>query len=552
MDCPYYKLFNDDLRSMNNAQLSQHYRLHGCRERRMINRQNFHEKYPEFDVGAYRESNRDLQHFQTEYDLIQHFWMYGRFEKRTVNRRNNIPFFDQSVIPEVESIRQRIKMLEDAGYSIPILVSKNEQEKLDELKSKMSNLNLLLKNIEFDIGIYRENEPGVSGMTEEQTIDYFLQHYFVKAFCWEDGARRHRHDLLRYTVHSIETLKNLNDVFGVGFIYNNYTKSLFPPPLKKKKYTLVIYTPKLEMWCGGLVGLYHSVKMFNESDHPLFQAKVYCFLDDPFQNQFTDQFVRRQDTSQEETIAIYPETIRGNPLNVKYVVRWILLELGMETPIDIARTTWGPNNLVYHWEPIVSRKQLTMPWINPVLLPDDKNIIPIDERTKTCFIFKKAFLYIPDINRVKFHPDDSISMDGKLPEDVTPYLKECRHFYTYDVYTAFIYFAVMNGCVSIVLPHPDKTEEEYLSNLKLNRNGKLNKLGIVVAHHPNDQEWMRKESERAEEDIRSGGAKEFMLTLFGDDGTLDEFFKDMEKYVETNPRSDKPSLFENTVKSEYW
>jgi hypothetical protein len=26
----------------------------------------------------------------------------------------------------------------------------------------------------------------------------------------------------------------------------------------------------------------------------------------------------------------------------------------------------------------------------------------------------------------------------------------------------------------------------------------------------------------------------------------------MEKYVETNPRSDKPSLFENTVKCEYW
>jgi hypothetical protein len=67
---------------MNNAQLIQHYRLHGYREQRMINRQNFHEKYPEFDVGAYRKNNRDLQHFQTEYELIKHFWMYGRFERR--------------------------------------------------------------------------------------------------------------------------------------------------------------------------------------------------------------------------------------------------------------------------------------------------------------------------------------------------------------------------------------------------------------------------------------------------------------------------------------
>jgi hypothetical protein len=84
MDFPYYKLFNDDLKNMNNAQLSQHYRLHGCRENRMINKQSFHQRYPEFDVGAYRENNRDLQHFQTEYELIKHFWLCGRFEKRVV------------------------------------------------------------------------------------------------------------------------------------------------------------------------------------------------------------------------------------------------------------------------------------------------------------------------------------------------------------------------------------------------------------------------------------------------------------------------------------
>jgi hypothetical protein len=518
----------------------------------MINRQNFHEKYPEFDVGAYRENNRDLQRFQTDYELIKHFWMYGRLEKRVINNKSNTQFFDRSLIPNVESIQQRIKILEDAGYNIPILVSKNDQEKLSVLKSSTSNLNLLLKKIGFDIGIYRENEPSVTGMTDEQTVDYFLEHYFVRAFCWEDGARGCRHDLLRYTVNNIEIMKKLNDIFGVGFIYNKYTKSLFPPPLKKKKYTLVVYSPKLEMWCGGLVCLYHSVKMFNERDHPLFQAKIYCFLDDPIPNVFTDQFARLQDISEEETIAIYPEIVRGNPLKAKNVIRWILLELGNETPVEVAKSAWGPEDLVYHWEPMVSKKQLTVPWINPVLLPDI-NITPIDQRTKTCFLFKKAGLWFPDINRVKFHPEDSIPLDNKLPQDVAPYLKECRHFYTYDVYTAFIYFAVMNGCVSIVLPHPDKTEDEYLSNLKLNRNGKLNKLGIVIASHPHDREWMRKEIERAEEDIRSGGAKEFMLTLFGEDGTLDEFFKDMEKYVESDPDiNDYQSPFQNTVKNEYW
>ena len=89
MDCAYYKLFNDDLKIMNNAQLSQHYRLHGCRENRMINRQNFHEKYPEFDVEEYRQRNRDLHHFPTEFELIKHFWMNGRFEERVINNKSD-------------------------------------------------------------------------------------------------------------------------------------------------------------------------------------------------------------------------------------------------------------------------------------------------------------------------------------------------------------------------------------------------------------------------------------------------------------------------------
>ena len=531
---------------MNNNQLVQHYREYGYKENRMINKLNFYEIYPDFNWKVYRYDNLHLHQLETEFDLIKYFWVCGRFQNKSIN----VPGIDQSLIPDVDSIRQRIKLLEDAGYNTPSMISKTDQEKLYELKSNTSCLIRLLMNIRFNIRTYRENEPSVTGMSDGQTIEYFLHHYFVKAFSWEDGARHHKHDLLRYTVHSIDVMKKLNDIFGVGFIYNKITKSLFSPPVKKKKYTLLVYTPKLEMWCGGIVSLYHSVKKINESDHPLFQAKVYCFLDDPFQNQFTDQFATLQDISEEETIVVYPETIRGNPLNAKFIIRWVLLELGFETPVNVAKTSWGANDLVYHWEPIVSKKQLSMPWINPVFMPG-KNIIPVSKRRKTCFIFKKAILWYPDINRVKFHPEDSISMDGKLPQDVAPYLKECRHFYTYDVYTAFIYFAVMNGCVSIILPHPDKTEEEYLSNLKLNRNGKLNKPGIVIARHPQDKEWMRKEIERAEEDIRSGGAKEFMLTLFGDDGTLDEFLKDMEKYVETNPRSNKQSPFTNTVKCEY-
>ena len=36
----------------------------------------------------------------------------------------------------------------------------------------------------------------------------------------------------------------------------------------------------------------------------------------------------------EQTVVIYPEVISGNPLNSKNVIRWILLSVGIETPIN--------------------------------------------------------------------------------------------------------------------------------------------------------------------------------------------------------------------------
>ena len=48
----------------------------------------------------------------------------------------------------------------------------------------------------------------------------------------------------------------------------------------------------------------------------------------------------------ENTIVIYCEGVVGNPLNAKYVVRWMLSKLGQNVPYS-HYYTWNKNELVY-------------------------------------------------------------------------------------------------------------------------------------------------------------------------------------------------------------
>ena len=65
-----------------------------------------------------------------------------------------------------------------------------------------------------------------------------------------------------------------------------------------------------------------------------------------YDNIFCNDFASIDEIN-DNTIVIYPEIISGNPLNCKNIVRWILLELGIEMPSDHFRN-WQINDLIYH------------------------------------------------------------------------------------------------------------------------------------------------------------------------------------------------------------
>jgi hypothetical protein len=179
------------------------------------------------------------------------------------------------------------------------------------------------------------------------------------------------------------------------------------------------------------------------------------------------------DEINDNCIVIYPEIIYGNPVNAKNVVRWILLELGIEMPLDHYKN-WSPTDLIYHWEPI--DKQLCCPFYNNIFT--NKNL---EKRDKTCYLIKKGRIIHENINYI--HPPNSICIDDLSLKEKGYIFNQCKFFYSYDPNTAYILFSAACGCIPIIYPDEGISEEHYFKSKMFNFDGNIYNKGIVYGNN---------------------------------------------------------------------
>jgi hypothetical protein len=251
------------------------------------------------------------------------------------------------------------------------------------------------------------------------------------------------------------------------------------------KIKIVIYTRPFDILCGGIVALHHLAKIINDIKHPKIYAKLFVYNNLKYNNIFCNQF-ETVDEINDNTVVIYPEVISGNPLNSKKVIRWILLSLGIEMPINHyikwglssltnSVSTDGIYNLIYQWESIQNTiPQLSVPWFNPIFKNTNQ------QRTKTCYLIKKGvFLH----KKIKFmHNKDSICIDNMNLEEKSVIFNQCTHFYCYDPNTAYMIFAISCGCIAILHPLENVSKDEYFNNKIFNRNNKIYNAGIAYGN----------------------------------------------------------------------
>lgn len=157
-----------------------------------------------------------------------------------------------------------------------------------------------------------------------------------------------------------------------------------------------------------------------------------------------------------DAIVIYPESVVGNPLGAKRVVRWLLNKPGTFTQ---GQTEYGADELYFFFQAAFddpaynasSDNQLMLLWINPIYRD-----LGLPRRAGTCHLIRKG------AGRPIVHDADSIPIDGLSHEEKARIFNSTEHFHCYDLYTFYTIYAALCGCTPIVVPDPAVSKGEWI------------------------------------------------------------------------------------------
>ena len=179
----------------------------------------------------------------------------------------------------------------------------------------------------------------------------------------------------------------------------------------------------------------------------------------------------------EDAIVVYPETRNGNPLKSPRVVRWLLHKPGF-FGIDVKFSE--TEEIFYYLEAFVKDMKgvpdgrlLQVRWRRDDIYQNLGRL-----RSGSCRMIRKgkySELVIPK-------PDNAIALDSKSHLEIAKIFNATEIFYCHDPYTAYLYYAVLCGCVPVVIPQPGLSSEDW-------RAGNDFKHG--VAYGENEIEWAR-------------------------------------------------------------
>jgi hypothetical protein len=415
-----------------------HYHTQGKNEEgRMINSNGlltyFQQFYSDFDVEIYRNFNSEISHLNNE-ELMIHYHNSGFIEN---NNYFNFEF----------------------------------DFEVDDQVNPNTNLDLYLK--------FKDHTYFRTVETYEQLVDYhktYKKNYYI----YNKQSFYKYYDDFDYDFYKNKYFQDNETIDEIGILLYYHLYGISQNHLINNKIKIIMYSPPYDNKSGGIIVMHYLCYLINQMDKSKYYAKLFMHNDVKYNNRFCTDFAKINEIN-DNTIVIYPEIVRRNPLNAKNVVRWILLELGIEMPLEHCNL-FGKNDYIYHWESnnLPHYNQLSCPWLNPVFY--NKNI-PKENKQKTCYLIKKGRLIHKQIHVI--HPQDSICIDDLSLEEINNVFNECKYFYCYDPNSAFIIFAVLCGCIPILQPIEGVNENDFFKSRIFNFKGTIYNKGIIYGYDEN-------------------------------------------------------------------
>lgn len=518
MNIIYYKNFNKDLIELSEIELNTHYLDIGNKEYRIYNEESF-DKYYNFNLDFYIKNNNDLK-FNNNYLYRKHFYEHGINENRIYNIEIFYIFYPNFDLEFYKSLYNDLKNLSN----IDLYSHYHTNGKFEDRFNNLNDLNNRLLTINFNLEYFKKLNPQINFNSDIEYLFYFCninssyyyytynfvidnynksidntnpfydliknQNYYRKIsnytdlleynskfkkeyyFCNKESFYRYYNDF-DYEYYKNRYFKDSN-LSEVDILAYYHLKGKYQKEIINRKYKIIIYTLPFDISCGGIVVMHYLAKVINDYNHANFYAKLFVCNNLQYDSIFCNDFADINEIN-DNTIVIYPEIVNGNPLNCKTVVRWILLELGIEMPIDHFKN-WEEKDLIYHWEPKnkLNSKILRYHWINPIFM--NKNLV----RSKTCYLIKKGRLVHNIIKNI--HPIDSINLDNLNLEEIVNIFNESIYFYCYDPKTMYIIFSIFCGCIPVIYPIENISKIEYLEQSIFKKDDILYDKGIAYGN----------------------------------------------------------------------
>lgn len=243
---------------------------------------------------------------------------------------------------------------------------------------------------------------------------------------------------------------------------NNLLNNIKLNTIGKKNIVIYPHLP-FNLSDGGITVQYYLAQILKEMGE---NVVIYNNYGMNKNNIFDDYIDRITEDELNNTIVIYCEGIRGNPLKAKYVVRWMLSELGKNVPFEW-KNTWGENELVYYFNPeskfYIDTNKIGDIYKSMYLIYINSEIKNLNlNRNGWCFTYRKKH-YHKSIKLI--HPNNSFKINRKhIQRDYINIFNKHKYFVSYDPLTFLSIIALLCGCISIVYPLEGIDKKTWIRN----------------------------------------------------------------------------------------
>lgn len=213
-------------------------------------------------------------------------------------------------------------------------------------------------------------------------------------------------------------------------------------------YIWPFFKPVLD-WNNPFKTIYFLFKYFRKS-------LKYGFQKDPKLNTPTASY---QDI--QNAVIVYPEVVVGNPLKAQNVVRWLLHKPGFNNG---GKVEFGIEDLFFYYDKSFDDVRYNKSPENHLHIVSQRSDVyrVINEsgiREGSCYLLRKGY------KRERVHETmNSRLIDGLSHEETAQVFNEVKYCISYDTYTMYNVYAVMCGCIPIVIPEIGVSKEEWQPN----------------------------------------------------------------------------------------